>query len=186
MDQLAVLVVLAIEAVDQRHQRLDHGREVVASLEVGDRPELAEILLLYEEAAGTWTGCDWPTFFGTARLNLGGWTAAEAAARAIEADREERKLWEEAALWLEEVELRAEEAEAEAEMAVRTATAGDWTEAAEHARRAWHQEFTTGRSFRRQPPTWQRFYEVLTLAARARDRKEAASRRLAITVLGDS
>jgi len=181
-----VLVVGAIETVEQRRKQRDHGREVVASLEGPERPDLAEILRVYEEAAGTWTGCDWPTVFGPTGLDLEGWTAAKAGAYAALVDWEERAVWEEAARWLEEIERRAEEAEAEAEMAIRTATAGCWTEAAEHARRAWHQEFTTGRSFRRQPPTWQRFYEVLTLAARARDRKEAASRRLAITVLGDS
>jgi len=138
MDRLAVLVVGAIEAVDQRRQRLDHGREVVASLEGHDRPELAEVLRVYEAAAGTWTGCDWPTTFGSAGLNLEGWTAAEAEAKATEVGREERQIWEEAAGWLEEVERRAEEAESAAERAIRTANEGAWTAAAEHARRAWN------------------------------------------------
>jgi len=186
MDRLAVLVVGAIETVDQRRQRREHGHEVVASLEGHDRPELAEVVRVYEEAAGSWTGCDWPTTFGLTALNLEGWTAEEAEDQAIEVNREQRQTWEDAACWLEEVERRGEEAEAEAEMALRTATAGDWVDAAEHARRAWNLEFTTGRTFRRQPPTWQRFYEVVTLAAWAHDRQEAVNRRFSITVLNDS
>lgn len=185
MDELAVLVVQAIEAVDQRHQRKEHGREVVASLEGDNRPDLEEVLRVYEEAAGTWTGCDWPTSFGPAMLDLEGCTATEAEARSLEVNRDERSRWEEAARWIAEVERRAESAEVEAEMAVRMASAADWAAAAEHARRAWNLEFATGRTFRRPLPTWQRLYEVTTLAAWAHDRKDAAGRRFAITVLGE-
>ncbi len=185
MDQLAVLVVGAIETVDSRHERLARGHDVVAGLEGRGRPELAEILRVYEEAAGTWIGCDWPTSFGPASLNLEGWSAEEAEGHALEVYREERALWEAAASWLEEVERRATEAEAEAETAVRVLNAGDWDRAAEHARRAWNLEFSTGRSFRRQPPTWQRFYEVVTLAGWSHARHEASARRKAIPLLDE-
>lgn len=186
MDRLAVLVVEAIETVEQRRKHREHGREVVAELEGRERPELAEILRVYEEASGTWTGCDWPTTFGAPGLNLENRSAEEAERQAIEAGWEDRQLWDEAARWLREIERRAEEAEAEAEMAIRALTAGDWDDAAEHARRAWHIEFTTGRPFRRQPPTWQRLYEVVTLAAWAHGRRQAASRRTSITVLPEA
>ncbi len=81
MDRLAVLVVQAIESADRRQQRLDHGREVLASLDEETQPELEEILRLYQAAAGTWTGCDWPTAFGPAALNLEGWTPSRAEAQ---------------------------------------------------------------------------------------------------------
>ncbi len=186
MDRLAVLVVQAIEAVDQRHQRLEHGHEVVAGLEGHDRPELAEILRIYEEAAGTWSGCDWPTAFGGRGLNLEGWTADEAEAHVSQVDEEDQEAWTEAARWLKEIERRADEAEAEAEMAIRTVAAGNWAAAADHARRAWNLEFSTGRTFRRQKATWQRLYEVLTLAAWTQERHQAARKRFAITVLSDT
>jgi hypothetical protein len=78
MDTLALLVVQAIEAVDRRHSPPSE-RPGAASLE--------EIARTYEEAAGAWTGCDWPTAFGPTMLDLNGMTAAEADARAAEADR---------------------------------------------------------------------------------------------------
>jgi hypothetical protein len=173
MDSLAVLVVEAIEAVDRRRQQRGHGREVVAALPGCNQPDLAEVTGAYEAAAGTWTGCDWPTAFGPAALDLQGWTAAEAEARAVEAAAAERKDWEAAARWLREVERRAEEAETEAELAVRAAAAGDWAQAVEHAWVAWSIEFSTGRPFRQSPPAWQRLYKAVVGAARTHDAREA-------------
>jgi len=167
MDSLAVLVIQAIEAVDQRHERRERGRALVAGLPGHDQPDMEDVTRAYEEATGTWTGCDWPTVFGAAGLNLEGWSAEEAAAHAIEVEAAERKVWEAAASCLEEVERRAAEAEEEAKRALLAATAGAWQEAAEHARRAWSLEFATGRSFRRQRPTWHRLHEVLAVAAQA-------------------
>jgi hypothetical protein len=184
MDSLAVLVVQAIEAVDQRHARRERGQKLVASLAGHERPDMEEVARVYEEATGTWVGCDWPTLFGRSGLNLDGWTAADAEAQAIEVFGAERPLWEEAATWLQEVERRATEAEAEAERALRAASAGAWREAAESAQRAWSLEFATGRPFRRQPNTWQRLYEVLQAAAQAHEEPEAAEAfRFGITVL---
>jgi hypothetical protein len=173
MDSLAVLVVEAIEAVDRRRQRRGHGPEVIATLPGHDRPDMAEVSRAYEAAAGTWTGCDWPTAFGPAALDLQGWTAAEAEAEAVEAPAGQRKDWAAAARWLTEVERRAEEAEAEAEMAVRAAAAGDWPQAAEHAWVAWSIEFSTGRPFRQGATAWQRLYKAVAAAARAHDEREA-------------
>jgi predicted Zn-dependent protease len=119
-------------------------------------------------------------------MDLEGWTAARAEECAALVAWEEQPVWEEAARWLKEVERRAEEAEAEAEMAIRTATVGTWIEAAEHARRACQLEFSTGRTFRRRPPTWQRLSEVVTLAAWDHDRRRAAANRITITILHDS
>jgi hypothetical protein len=174
MDSLAVLVVEAIEAVDRRRQRRGHGQEVVETLPGRDRSDLAEVTRAYEAAAGTWVGCDWPTTFGPAALDLQGWTAAEAEARAVEAPAAQRKDWEAAARWLREVERRAEEAETEAELAVRATAAGDWAQAVEHAWVAWSIEFSTGRPFRQDPPTWQRLYKAVVGATRGRTGREAA------------
>jgi len=175
MDSLAVLVVQAIETVDERHARRDRGRKLAAGLPGRDRPDLEEILRAYEAAAGTWIGCDWPTVFGPGGLNLEGWTATEAEAYAVEVAREERMDWAAAAGWLAEVERKAEEAEAEAEQALRAANAGAWREAAGHAGRAWTLEFATGRPLRRQPATWQRLYEVLKAAELAHDDSETVA-----------
>jgi hypothetical protein len=184
MDTLAVLVVQAIEDVDERRAQREHAREMVEPILEHAAPDMVDIVRTYEEATGTWTGCDWPTVFGPSRLNLEGWTAAQAEAHAVEANREERVDWEAAALWLAEVERRARDADLEAEKAIEAASAGDWRQAADHARRAWSMEFATGRTFRGQTPTWQGLAEVLTAAARAHgDLEPDASHRFGIKVL---
>jgi hypothetical protein len=172
MDSLALLVVEAVEAVDRRRQPRGPGP--------GDgRPEAArasveEVAGAYEEGAGTWTGCDWPTAFGPMLLDLNGMTAAQADARAAAADDlfdlEEEGVWGAATCWLEEVERRAWEAESEAALAVAAARAGHWDEAAEHARVAWSLEFSTGRPLRRSPPAWQRLYQAAASSARPHGR----------------
>jgi hypothetical protein len=175
MDTLAVLVVEAIEAVDRRRAPRERARQLAESLPGLDRPGLKDILRSYEEAAGTWTGCDWPTVFGPAGLNLEGWTAAEAETQAVEVDRTERPDWEAAAEWLELVEQRAEQAETEAEQAVKAASTSSWSEAAFHAHLASALEFSTGRPFRRQPATWQHLDELVAAAARAQNPSETVA-----------
>ena len=166
MDTLAVLVVEAIEAVDRRRTPGARDLTLTAALPGCDRPEMEEIARVYEEATGTWTGCDWPTVFGGTGMNLQGWTAEKAASQLLEATgAEDETEWQAAAKWLEEVEKRAEQAEAEAALAVAAANAGAWDEAVEHARRAWALEFNTGRRFRHYPATWQRFYQAVAGAA---------------------
>ena len=111
----------------------------------------------YREAVGTWTGCDWPTKYGKAGLDLDGWTAEEAAAAAQdhrgtagEAD------WRDASRWLARVEQFARRAEVEASQAVQAAAAGAWNDALGHAKWAQACEFLTGRTvWRGSPSTWQ-------------------------------
>jgi hypothetical protein len=166
MDTLAVLVVEAVEAVDERRRRRAKGRELIASLPGSDRPGMEEVARAYEEATGTWTGCDWPTVFGPTRLDLQDVTGAEAEAKAVESiGPANRKAWAEAALWLREVERRAEQAEKQASLAVAAANAGEWREAVKHAQRAWALEFSTGRIMRHDPTTWHRLYEVIEASA---------------------
>jgi hypothetical protein len=176
MDTLAVLVVEAIESVERRRRRREQGRERLADLAGADRPGLEEVARACEEALGTWTGCDWPTTFGRAGLDLNGWTAAEAETRAVEAaGGDDRETWTAAADWLREVERRAAQAEIRALQAVAAARKGLWPLAVENARRAWALEFQTGRTLRRQPPTWQPLYKVLRAIAQAQGEHPAAS-----------
>lgn len=184
MDSLAVLVVEAIEAVDRRREQRERGHRIVAGVRGYERPDMDDVTRAYEEATGTWTGCDWPTVFGTAGLDLEGWTAAEARAHAMQVDPSQRQAWEAAASCLGEVERRAEGAEEAAKQAIVAAGAGEWEAAAEHARRAWSLEFATGRPFRRQAPTWKKLHAVLAAAAQARlKEQEETARRFGIKVL---
>jgi hypothetical protein len=166
MDYLSVLIVQAVEAVDERLARQAEGRRLAAAPGVG-RPELEEVREAFEAATGNWTGCDWPTSFGPASLDLNGWMAFEAAAMACEcATAEERKRWEAAAQWLAEVERIARKAEGEAALAVAAAGAGKWVEARRHAWRAWSLEFATGRPLRNEGyPAWRRLYTAVENAA---------------------
>lgn len=162
MDSLAVLVVQAIETVQERRKQ---SAERLGSLTVRELPMLDEIVRAHEVATGSWKGCDWPAIFGPSGLAIGGWTAEQAREYTRRVRPEDRQDWEEATRWLEQVEKRAVEAEREAALAVEAARSGAWPEAAEHAHRAWALEFTTGRPFRRQPATWQRLYELLREAS---------------------
>lgn len=162
MDTLAVLVVEAVEAVNERQRNRSKVEPRIESTPDSCRSNMEELGRVYKEATGTWRGCDWPTVFGQARLDLQGFTAAEARARAGKTVcPEERKAWKDAAFWLEEIERRAEQAEVQASLAMAAANAGQWQEAAVHAQRAWALEFSTGRFMRHAPTTWRRLYEVI-------------------------
>jgi hypothetical protein len=168
MDTLAVLLVEAVEAVDERRERRAKGRRLLSALPYTGQAGLEECCAAYEEAAGTWVGCDWGTYFGATGLDLAGRTAAEAEALAVEAiGLDDGEVWAAAARWLGDVERSAREAEAQAALALAAANAGEWTEARKHARRAWALEFETGRPLRHSPPTWQRFYQTIEAAANA-------------------
>jgi hypothetical protein len=161
MDYLAVLVVQAVEAVDRRRDRCLGIGEPPADL-----PGPEDLARAYEEAARTWTGCDWPTSFGPARLDLQNWTAAAARDRASHSpDATEKECWTAAAHWLAEVERKAKQAEGQAALAVAAAKDGKWQQATSFACRAWALEFVTGRPLRHYPPTWQRLYEVIEAVA---------------------
>lgn len=161
MDYLLVLIVEAVEAVDARHQRHERRRRQHRSPKGANaRAIIAEIRRLYKEATGAWTGCDWPTSFGTLNLDLNGWTAAKARAKSASCPNPgEAVAWQAAADWLATVEQQSERAEEHALLAVRAAAEGAWLEALEQARLAWAGEFATGRMiWRGFPMTWQRLF----------------------------
>lgn len=163
MDYLSVLIVQAVETVDQRHDATDEGRRL--SPREGGLTHAEEVRQAYQEASGTWTGCDWPTKFGRSGLDLNGRTAAEVRALAGGAEAREAADWSAAADWLAEVERHARQAETHAAAAVTAAQAGDWREALQHAQQAWAQEFATGRPiWRGFPLTWQRLYQAVEAA----------------------
>jgi hypothetical protein len=148
MDYLAVLLVEAVETVDRRRDAVEEPKSA-PSAEAAEAVTLEDIVQAYNEAAGRWTGCDWPTAFGTGRLDLNGWTSARAEARAASTtDWMEGEDWDAAVGWLTRVEQHAAKAEAEAALAVAAAKAGDWNSAATHARRTRSLELSTGRPFR--------------------------------------
>ena len=102
-----------------------------------EKADVQGIVRAYEEAAGAWTGCDWPTRFGKGGLDLDGWSTAEAQAAAEERrGTAEEPDWRAAARWLEQVEQFARRAEEEASQAVIDAGTGAWRSALEHAQRA--------------------------------------------------
>ncbi len=168
MDTLAVLLVEAVEAVDERRERRAKGLRLLSALPYSGQAGLEESCTAYEEAAGTWTGCDWPTCFGATCLDLTGCTAAEAEARAVEtAGSDDGEVWAAAARWLADVERSAQEAEGRAALALAAANAGEWAAARGHARRAWALEFETGRPLHHYPPTWRGLYHAIEALASA-------------------
>jgi hypothetical protein len=82
MDSLSLLVVEAIEAVDERRGRQRRGSELIENLPPADEDATEAVFRAYEQAVRRWTGCDWPT--GFAGLDLNGVSASEAETLAIE------------------------------------------------------------------------------------------------------
>jgi len=166
MDYLSTLIVEAVERVDRRAQANRFLHSFAEQSEVG----LEEIEETYDEATGTWTGCDWTTHFGPDGLNLQGMTSSQAEAIAAETSGAERaKVWHNAASWLADVERYTAKAEKEAGLAVTAAKAGEWRPALEHARKAWAWEFASGRSLRNEGPhTWLNLTLIIDQAARAK------------------
>jgi hypothetical protein len=155
MDYLAVLIVEAVKAVDQRRLGRERERQFVAGLAEGREVGIEEVGRAYEEGTGAWAGCDWPTQFGATGLDLNGCTAADAEAMAAGATgTEEAEDWSAAARWLGHVEEFARQAETHAAAAVKAAAAGQWEEAVQHAHRAWVREFSTGRLLRKGEAAW--------------------------------
>jgi hypothetical protein len=151
MDYLSVLIVEAVEKVDLRRQQQARVRPPV-NLSEEETADLEIIRRTYEQARGTWVGCDWTTTFDKTCLDLKGCLAAEARAIAVRTqDTEAGEDWSAAARWLAQIELATQQAEAHGAAAVDAANAGAWQEALEHSERAWALEFSTGR------PIWHRF-----------------------------
>src|SRR5947209_1679086 len=94
------------------------------------------IMQAYLGGRSCWVGCDWPTRFGTACLNLCALTSAQAMLMARATAGAEAADWRAAGRWLAEVEAAAREAEDEAGRAVHLAAQGHLEEAAERARAA--------------------------------------------------
>lgn len=102
-----------------------------------NKPETTDqISLLFTQAAGSWIGCDWPTEFGIARLNLDSLSSAQAMLMARATSDKEEDAWREASRWLARVEQEALEAEKEARLAVQAGQANQWVAARTHARNA--------------------------------------------------
>jgi hypothetical protein len=95
-----------------------------------------QISLAFTQAAGAWTGCDWPTEFGSAHLNLNRLSSAQAILMARATAGKEEDAWWEASRWLTRVEQEALEAEREARQAVQASQASQWVMALTHARNA--------------------------------------------------
>jgi hypothetical protein len=157
MDYLAVLVVRAVDTVDQRRAREEKVRQLCEGVPEGKRAGLETICRAYAEATGKWTGCDWSTHFGRGGLDLEDLTADEAEARAVEGG-EAVEDWLAAAKWLAKVEHHAKQAEVHAAEALRAARAGQWDQALRQAEYVWALEFATGRPFRKgTKPAWRDF-----------------------------
>jgi hypothetical protein len=164
MDTLSLLVVEAVEAVDERRGRRRRGSALIENLPPAKEEAAEQVFRAYKDAVGTWTGCDWPT--GFAGLDLNGVSAAEAETLAVESiGTVEADAWEAAARWLRDIERWAGQAEREATLAVAAANAGAWRVALGHARRAWWLEFHTGRPLRHSPTTWEPLFRAVKLAA---------------------
>jgi hypothetical protein len=169
MDYLAVPLVQAVEAVDERRARHERERGLIASLLRSGSGDLEDVVESFAEAAGRWTGCDWPTRFGKSGLDLNGCTPATAKVRAaVAATAEQADEWRSAASWLEWLESMAEDAEMHAFHAVEAAKSGAWSKAVEHARWARALEFACGRTLRRDGQlTWGPFCKTVEGAAGA-------------------
>ena len=176
MDYLSALVVEAVETVGKRRDDRERERDFLANRSARRPTDIEEICQAYEEARGTWTGCDWHTQFGNSSLDLNGLTLADAETMVAQtAGTEVAADWRAAVSWLAQVQHHAEQAETEAAIALKEAERNDWHKAARHAERAFVLEFATGRVLRSQYPlAWQRFYEAVKEAYRARDGYEAA------------
>jgi len=171
MDYLGILVVQAVETVDecralsreaarikggvaQTVEAVDQGRDrLVPAI------DMEEIYRVYAENTGTWKGCDWPTVYGKTRLNLQGWSVAQARAMAQTLQSED---WLRAVDWLARIEHQAQLAEKKAAEAIEAARDGRWRDALLAAEWAWSLEFSTGRPLRHGPPlAWQRLRELI-------------------------
>src|SRR5262245_46857924 len=111
MDYLAVLVVQAVETVDERRQQQQPLELPALPWTDEEEASLDAISRAYAEASEVWVGCDWPTRFGHTGLNLQGWKAEEAEAMArVSFSAAEGDDWRAAAAWLARVEKDARDA----------------------------------------------------------------------------
>lgn len=161
MDYLVVLITQAVETVDQR--RKEGTSDLVDVRNSDGQSDMEMLRRAYQEATGAWVGCDWPTKFGTAQLDLNGCTSRQAKLMADQAtNAQQAEDWSKASAWLAEIEKHARNAEAQAAAAVAAAEQGDLPKASMHAERAWASEFATGRTLWHSSPfAWQKLQQVI-------------------------
>lgn len=126
---------------------------------------LEDIRRAYERATKRWTGCDWPTRFGKAGLNLCGLTSTIAAEKANQPG-EPRDDWLAARHWLAQIEQCADRAEMQAALALAAANAGDFPTALQHAESACAIERATGRVDAVGSSVWAEFRQAIAAACR--------------------
>ena len=117
---------------------------------------LEEIADKHRQCVGKWTGCDWPTDFGTAHLDLADLKASQVLLLARATAGKEATDWQEAAKWLGQIEQESQVAETEAGIALSLASTGQLREALFHARQACAIE----KRYHSQP-LWQPFCSAL-------------------------
>jgi hypothetical protein len=98
--------------------------------------ETSAITAAYLQGLGKWTGCCWPTRFGSNEINLQGLRSSQTVLLARSTAGLERAEWSAATRWLEEVERDARKAEDEACLAVDLAAFAEWERALTHAQTA--------------------------------------------------
>jgi hypothetical protein len=177
MDYLSALVVEAVENVEKRREDRTREQEFLANRFAQRPADIGAIRQAFEDARGTWTGCDWHTQFGDSGLDLNGLTPEDAETMASQtAGTEVAADWRAAVSWLAQVQHHAEQAEAEAALALHAAELGDWHKAVRRAERAFLLEFATGRALRSPfSPTWQPLHRVIRDAFLTRDRDPFAT-----------
>jgi hypothetical protein len=120
---------------------------------------LVDLTDMYLQAAGQWTGCDWPTDFGLGHLNLEGLKASQALLLARATAGKEAADWRAAYRWLTTIEQEARQAELEAGGAFALAPSGQLREALHHARKAYVLEVQY-----HSQPIWQPLLEAVEQA----------------------
>jgi hypothetical protein len=103
---------------------------------MGVQSETNQISRCFAQAAGAWTGCDWPTEFGSAQFNLQHLNSSQAILMARATAGKEEDAWWEASRWLARIEREALEAERQARLALQAAELKQWLTALNHARQA--------------------------------------------------
>ncbi len=128
-------------------------QQTMARLMPVTRQTTETILQLYDNARGSWWGCNWHTQFGPKKLNLFNVKPHQARLIAEATSGEERDAWDSAALYLIRIDADAKFAEKTALQAIHLMNKEHWPEALaaiESAvrRESIHRESTTWRPIR--------------------------------------
>jgi hypothetical protein len=171
MDSLAVLIVQAVETVDQRRRARGLGPSTPENVPADGLKALSEA---FERAAGRWTGCDWHTHFGRHGLDLKGFKSSEVQDMAREMAQSDLAAdWKAAAVWLAHVEHHALDAREKAAAALEAARADNWADALALAQSACALELVTGRPLRHEnSSTWHEFGRLVEVMYLLRHRPQ--------------